>query len=648
MSTSFNFNDEEDEDEFVSDALRTSFENKDAILFVIECSDRMNTVEENGKTALQIAFQCVQNTLLNKTYSSPTDLVGVLLFNTDKAKNTSDHSHIYVLQDLSEPSVPNIAEAEAFATGERDVKAEFGFSREEYPYGNVFWACSDLFANSPRTGTKRLFLITSEDDPHHDNDGLRRSALQRAKDLWELGIRIELFGLSLGKHTFTEKLFYSQVMDHEDATGDEYALTDPSHPIRGAQVKLSELLTFVRRKEVKKRSEFTIPFHLAKGFTIGIRGYSMVMQARKTMTRKLAQTFRVSPEDESGSGAGAGGEGPSTSRGSGATSTGELKEIESVTTYICSDTNQILMPQDIKHVFQYGGENVIFSKEEMKDLQYFGDAQLLLQGFKHRSVVKPYYNVTHSHFIYPDEQQYEGSTRTFTALLRAALRKDMVGIAVLNKRVNAMPRLVALVPQQEELDEDGAQIRPPGFAVIILPFANDIRPTPVDSTPQAPDVLTDAMKDLTAGIWIKGQYDPMAYPNPVLQRYYAGLQALALDKDLSEVEGAIQDRTIPDYEMIEQRVGEKIKMYNSIMVDLDLQEREPETKRKMPPSSAGGEGSAKRLRGEGDKSIEDLHKDGQLNKCTLPELKGWLNEKGVKPVGRKADIIAQVESVLGK
>lgn len=134
-------------------------------------------------------------------------------------------------------------------------------------------ACPWLtYSVSPRTGTKRLFLITSEDDPHHDNEGLRRSALQRAKDLWELGIRIELFGLSLGDHTFTEKLFYSQVMDHEDATGDEYSLTDPAHPVRGAQLKLSELLSLVRRKEVKKRSEFTVPFHLAEGFTIGVRG----------------------------------------------------------------------------------------------------------------------------------------------------------------------------------------------------------------------------------------------------------------------------------------------------------------------------------------------------------------------------------------
>lgn len=152
----------------------------------------------------------------------------------------------------------------------------------------------------------------------------------------------------------------------------------------------------------------------------------MVMPAHKTVARKLAQTVRVSSTaDQNGSGEA--GEGSSTSRSTGGgTRTGELKEIETVTTYICNvctrpnvsknacltglfflfykDTNQILMPQDIKHVFQYGGENVIFSKEEMKELQNFGDAQLLLQGFKHRSILKPYHNVTHSHFIYPDEQ----------------------------------------------------------------------------------------------------------------------------------------------------------------------------------------------------------------------------------------------------
>ena len=42
-------------------------------------------------------------------------------------------------------------------------------------------------------------------------------------------------------------------------------------------------------------------------------------------------------------------------------------------------------------------------------------------------------------------------------------------------RVNTPPRLVALVPQAEELDEHRIQIIPPGFHVIYMPYADDFR-----------------------------------------------------------------------------------------------------------------------------------------------------------------------------
>ena len=38
-------------------------------------------------------------------------------------------------------------------------------------------------------------------------------------------------------------------------------------------VKIEELLEQMRIKEVPKRTLFSIPFHLAGGFTIGVKGY---------------------------------------------------------------------------------------------------------------------------------------------------------------------------------------------------------------------------------------------------------------------------------------------------------------------------------------------------------------------------------------
>lgn len=42
-------------------------------------------------------------------------------------------------------------------------------------------------------------------------------------------------------------------------------------------------------------------------------------------------------------------------------------------------------------------------------------------------------------------------------------------------RINTPPRMVALYPQDEELEENRVQVMPPGFHVIYLPYADDFR-----------------------------------------------------------------------------------------------------------------------------------------------------------------------------
>ena len=42
------------------------------------------------------------------------------------------------------------------------------------------------------------------------------------------------------------------------------------------------------------------------------------------------------------------------------------------------------------------------------------------------------------------------------------------------------PSFVALIAQEEDLDQDGNQKTPPGFLVMHLPFHDDIREVPID------------------------------------------------------------------------------------------------------------------------------------------------------------------------
>ena len=60
----------------------------------------------------------------------------------------------------------------------------------------------------------------------------------------------------------------------------------------------------------------------------------------------------------------------------------------------------------------------------------------------------------------------------FAALLDRCVTRKVVPICSFTLRTNASPSLVALLPQEEKLDDDSnIQILPPGFHVVYLPYA---------------------------------------------------------------------------------------------------------------------------------------------------------------------------------
>ena len=72
-------------------------------------------------------------------------------------------------------------------------------------------------------------------------------------------------------------------------------------------------------------------------------------------------------------------------------------------------------------------------------------------------------------------QLVNGSTRVFASFLDRCLRLDRVPICRLIPRANAPAEFVALLPQEEQVDDEGHQVVPPGFHIITLPFAEDMR-----------------------------------------------------------------------------------------------------------------------------------------------------------------------------
>ena len=67
-----------------------------------------------------------------------------------------------------------------------------------------------------------------------------------------------------------------------------------------------------------------------------------------------------------------------------------------------------------------------------------------------------------------------GSTCLFSALLKRCHDREVVPVCWYKRNSSAAPKLVALIPQPEEVDEAGIQTIPPGFHLVKLPFAGTI------------------------------------------------------------------------------------------------------------------------------------------------------------------------------
>ena len=121
------------------------------------------------------------------------------------------------------------------------------------------------------------------------------------------------------------------------------------------------------------------------------------------------------------------------------------------------------------------------------------------------------------------------------------LEKDQIAIVKIVPRKTSSVRFAALLPQIESFDNDHFQT-PPGFNLIFLPYADDMRkPDQIKleniNEPTATQVgnAKFLINSLTADIECRN------FENPAIQTFYTRLQAIALDeKKPEDVEDLLQ------------------------------------------------------------------------------------------------------------
>ncbi|KAK6354922.1 ATP-dependent DNA helicase II subunit 1 [Orbilia brochopaga] len=617
--------DNRDETEYLSQ--------RDATLFAIEISNSMVAPPDEEDDSMDIdggkkkknkkprysnaesALRCAEAVLKNRIISNPSDMMGILLFGTEQTKyadgNTSSYPNCFLLMDLDIPDAAGIKELKYLLDNPDELSELLKPSEKPAAMASVFFAANHLFTTKAANfNSRRLFIITDNDNPETDKKA-RTSAQTRAKDLYDLGVRIEPFFISTPSHEFDKSLFYADVMYD---TGDEPDTLLDSDGDAGkptdAESRYDQMLSAITAKQAPRRALFSIKMEVGKGLVIGIKGYLLYKRVEPSRSHYIHE------------------------RGE------KLQIVKGTTTRMVEETAQEVAPAQIRKAFKFGGETVSFSDEEMKKIRNFGDPVLRIIGFKPQTELQFWHNMRPSIFIHPSEEDYTGSTRVFAALWNKLLNSKLMGIAWFIPRRNAAPVMTAVWPSSE----------PQGLFLITLPFADDIRQNPEVPHIVAPNHLIDRMQDVIRQLHMPRGYIPEKYPNPALQKHYKVLEAIALEEELPD---KFEDKTLPKYKNIEKHAGRLLEDWGEAleqsMAELRLSRPQIEvhgTKRGREPAG----GTAKKIKkevddgpGDMDAEIRAAYDKNALSKLTVAVLKDWLGNKGLSATGKKAELVERVE-----
>lgn len=197
---------------------------KDAILLAIDVSKSMleppppsDSKKADRDSPVQAALKCAYHLMQQRIISNPKDMMGILLFGTEKSKfqEASDGSsglgypHCYLFTDLDVPCADDVRALKALAEDGEDEDEVLTASDEPVSMSNMLFCANQIFTTKAANfGSRRLFIVTDNEDPHAMDKQAKSAAAVRAKDLYDLGVMIDLFPIERGDQTFDLSKFY--------------------------------------------------------------------------------------------------------------------------------------------------------------------------------------------------------------------------------------------------------------------------------------------------------------------------------------------------------------------------------------------------------------------------------------------------------
>eukprot|EP00741_Cyanophora_paradoxa_P000203 tig00000402_g197.t1 len=583
---------------------------RDMIIFAVDGSEAMYAPTENGgQSPIQRAMDAISFFYKDHVIIAEQDFLSVVLYNTNPKNVVEDFLRTDTVMTLIPPNRPAAKEVLLLKQLSEDITAlkDLTDGPANSSIDNVLQSLHTMQMVEGRqldVANKLIYIFTNNDSP--------RCEKRRTKALletWKGSFVLTGFFMHRPDRPFDGNKFWNALIN--DLRGE-----DSFAGSMEIQQSWEDLKNRVRRKLHKKRVLMKLALEIAPNVEIGVNLYGLITDAKTP-----AHSWVTAGE--------------------------EAKDVKTEMQYLGS-VGEELADFQLSQMMEFGSELVFFEKEEVKKLKDFGPPGIKLIGFKPRSSLKIHHNIRPSSFIYPNNETVEGSITAFAALHAKMLELDKIAICRIISRFSKYPRLVALLPQQVKEDEEtGCQVHPPGFHIIYLPFADDIRKLNVEDGPKATTDQVDKAKKVIKAFTL-AEFDCRNFDNPALQRHYDVLQAEALDEGIREDNSF--DRVHPAESLkAAQKIGPLVEDWAKDVWGDDYETAgEPSAKRAKPADPAKAAAKAEKDAEAAEKAAainwKSLAADGSIKSLTMDQLKSYCRTNGLKLSGKKEELVARVQA----
>ena len=205
------------------------------MLFTIDVSESMlrpvptsEDKQAKSDSPLSAAIKCAYELMTQRIICNPSDMMGVLLHGVDKSNlpapeneeeglESNSFPQCYLLVDLGIPKASDVKKLSDLIDDQAEFHETFVPATGSTSIANTIFYASNLFSSrAANFASRRLFIVTDNDRPNGKDEEAKIQATQRAKDLYDLGVTIELFPLVKPGGAFDRSKFYdvSSIVKH--------------------------------------------------------------------------------------------------------------------------------------------------------------------------------------------------------------------------------------------------------------------------------------------------------------------------------------------------------------------------------------------------------------------------------------------------